>query len=76
MGPTWVLLTPEGPMNLAIGDLFRNRDSHHLDKMVERPSYLYKGNPYAGKMVPLCWNNPLEVFQCEDINIAVEEIHL
>ena len=26
------------------------RDSHYKDKTVVRPSYLYNGNPYAGKM--------------------------
>ena len=33
---------------------YRNRNSHHKDKTVSRPSYLYNGNPYT-------WNEQLYV---------------
>ena len=32
---------------------FRIGDSHYKDKTVTRPSYLYNGNLYIGKTVPL-----------------------
>ena len=39
--------------------LFRYWD-FHKDKMVMRPSYLYNGNSYTGKMTFLYWNGPLD----------------
>ena len=36
-------------------------DSHYKDKMVVRPSYLYNGNPYTGKMIYLYWDVPQPV---------------
>ena len=35
------------------------RKSHCGDKMVVRPSYLYNGISYTGKMTPLYWKSPL-----------------
>ena len=33
--------------------LSRYRDSYHKDEIVVRPSYLYDGNLYTSKLVPL-----------------------
>ena len=34
-------------------------DFPHKDKMVVRPSYLYDGNSYTGKMASLYWDRAL-----------------
>ena len=39
--------------------LSRYRDSHYIDKMVTRPSYLYDVNLYTGKVASLYWDSPL-----------------
>ena len=41
------------------GPLSWYRDSHYKDETVIRPSYLYDGNLYSGKTVPLYWNGPM-----------------
>ena len=35
----------------------RYEDSHYEDKTVARPSYLYHGNSYIGKIVYLYWDD-------------------
>ena len=34
----------------------RYRNSHYNDNAVVRPRYLYNGNSYTGKTIPLYWN--------------------
>ena len=46
-------------LSLYKDSLSRYRDFHHKDKAVRRPSYLYNGKGFIGKMASLYWDGPL-----------------
>ena len=45
---------PESTFNIKMSS-YKYRDSHYKDKMVVKPSHLYNGNSYTGKMTSLYW---------------------
>ena len=58
------------PINLKIrvppqykDHLYRYEDSHHKDKMVMRPCYLYNRNLYTDEMKSLYWYSPQVIYQ-------------
>ena len=57
VGSYLISTCPPGPC-LNIKTVFPGyRDSHNNDEMVVKPSYLYNGNLYTGKMASLYWDS-------------------
>ena len=57
----WWSATPLGSLwrhcnTVYIDRLSKYMDSYYTDETVVRPSYLYNGNPYTGKMTSLHWD--------------------
>ena len=55
----WVITGPEFRLNVKT--FFQLWYFHYKDKTFVRPSYLYNGNSYTGKMISLYWVRPLLV---------------
>ena len=57
--------TPGPHLNIKMV-VFRYGDFHYQDRTVVRPSYLWNGNSYTGKMPSLYWDNSQVLHACSN----------